>query len=90
MSLICGMVLVLYFTVATDCIDMGCTVRIFGFPYLQLPRWRNGAREICETLGLSFVYLALPKGGGNIMHINQTFLLFMNEGKAQLECWAVA
>lgn len=73
---------------ATDCIDMGDTVYILGFPYLHLP----GEKRCTQVLGKhwSFVNLMLPKGEGKKMHINPTFLLFMNDGKAWLECWTVA
>lgn len=77
----------LVLTVATDCIEMGYIVCIFRFPYLQLPREKRCTQVLGNT-GASFVYFA--KGGGKIMHIDQTFLLFVDEGKAQLECWAVA
>lgn len=70
-----------YLTVATDCIDMDYTVCVFGFPYLQLPR---------EKRCTQFCIFRVAKGGGRMMHINQTFLLFMKEGKAQFECWAFA
>lgn len=83
------MVLVLYSTVATNCIHMGYTVCILGFLYLQSTREKPCTQVLGHT-GAEFCIFSIAKGGGKMMHINQTFLLFMNEGKAQFECWAVA